>query len=231
MLVNAEHKSSISRMISKNKPLKKCSFCNKELNDLGLHIARQHPNILSQLDEFNLNIPVIPPANSPMATPIHAVADTAGATGMTGNFPDVAVMIRQKLDLMLNIKIIEMLSKSSDTGLKEIAEAINPPRETTLDEIKKYHDIFYKDNTPIETGNEWVNVAANALPLVKDLIASRRQLQQQGGIPDATNVSEGDRGRAQILKPIQFETTGDTGEPSGIGKESGAISDTKQQNN
>ena len=206
-------------MIESEKPIKICHFCRKEVRNLGIHIINNHPNILAQLDEYTEKGSLAPSSPAPPLTP--------------RSTQNLTAMIQEKLDIMLNIKIIEMLSKSPDATIQDISNAINPPKNTTLEELKAYHELVYgkeKSELPyIETENQWANLAQQALPIVRDMFANRQQKQP------LKEVEKDVRGRKEtnpgILKPIQLEIAGDTGEPARHSEEPGAPGDTEQQDN
>jgi len=217
-------------MIQSNKPLKKCNFCGKEVKNLGWHIANTHPSITARLDEgeqfdeIKTNSKKIESGGTP--PPILATK-----TPQTIN-----EMIRDKLDIMLNIKIIEMLSASNSPSLQDINSALNPPKEHSLEDLKKFHDLVY-DRDPldqiskVDTGNNWANVALQAMPIITGMMASRKQQapdQEKKIIEECeNNVRRGEETNTRILKPIQIEIAGNTREPTSIIPEPGTPGKTE----
>jgi hypothetical protein len=197
----------------------KCRYCGKQVQNLAQHIINLHPTILEKLEETIIDYP------SNFQPP--------GSAGIRQDLPapkisDISTLIREKLDLMLNIKIIEMLSKSPNTTLQEINQAINPPPQQSLKELVELHNLIYpeKEDPPmIETGNQWVDIAQQAIPMVKDLLQSRKQPNMESGI----NVRRGEKNNPGILKPIQLKAPGDPGEPGSFSEKPGVISEPEQQ--
>jgi hypothetical protein len=194
----------------------KCRYCSKQVQNLAQHIINLHPTILEKLEE-NLDL-TPPPPNLQTPTISH----------QRGN-ADIGSLIREKLDLMLNIKIIEMLSKSPNTTIQEISQAINPPQQTNLKDIVELHNLIYpeREEMPvIETGNQWVDIAQQALPIVKDMLQSRKPKQESD-----LNVRGGEKTNTGILKPIQLEITRDTRKSSNASEKPGITSASEQQDN
>jgi len=143
------------------KPIKKCHFCGKEVRNLAVHTLNQHPDAFNRLDEV---------ASTPLVSPAPPSQPQLYASAPKG---DINALIREKLDTMLNIKIIEMLSKNPSTSIQELQQALNPPQKTTIQELKEYHDLVYGEKEPelpyIETENQWVNIIQQFLPVIKEL--------------------------------------------------------------
>jgi hypothetical protein len=187
--------------------VKKCRYCGKEVNRLAEHIIRMHPSIMEKLEEIPLEEVKNPPVSPVLTAPNQRI----------GN---LSVLIQEKLDLMLNIKIIEMLSKSPDTSIQDIAKAINPPEKTTIQELKEYHDLVYPKEMPyIDTGNDWVNIIQQAIPIVKEMMPKKKNAE----VPQ--NVRTGNSEDDGILQPIQLETATDQLESKSTSKESRTTSD------
>lgn len=188
---------------------KNCPYCGKDVENLASHIIRMHPKIMESLDEMGDSEPPKQPNTPPLA---HSKAVPKG----------ISEMIREKLDIMLNIKIIEMLSKSPDTSIQEIAQAMNPPQNTNLKELKEFHDIVYKENPQpiIPTGNEWVDIAQQAIPIIKEMLPAKK-------IEVSKNVIKPGHERARrTIEPIRIEATGSAGESGSDSTKSAAPGDT-----
>jgi len=161
----------IKMVIDSIKPNKICPLCQKQIRNLGFHLANQHPNILDRLDNFadtGYDKPLAPATPTPQLYP----SPPRG---------DINALIREKLDTMLNIKIIEMLSNNPNVSIQELQNAINPPQKTTIQELKEYHDLVYgekEEELPyIETENEWVNIIQQFLPVIKELFKGGVNIQ------------------------------------------------------
>lgn len=203
-----------------NKTKRICPECGKEVANLGLHIANVHPKLMEKLEGSEHQAPPPQPYSSQLPRP------PAQNTAVAG---DLNALIREKLDTMLNIKIIEMLSKNPDTSLQQISQALNPPQPLGLREIKEYHELVYgKEERELpETGNGTIDLITAAIPLIRDMLpAKKAEMEAQKNVKHSGN-KEGDR---TILKPISLEVAGDPGEPGSPGKEPGAAGDTEQQN-
>lgn len=199
--------------IPSEKPGKKCRYCGKEVKNLGFHVANNHPNILDQLEEISPSPPPATPTPSP---------NSIKNPGVSG---DINALIREKLDTMLNIKIIEMLSSNPNASLQEISQAINPPQKTTLQELKEYHDLVYGSvthTTAEEGGASFADVAMAAIPLIQEMLPKKQEEKKN----DKLGTSE--ERSLRILKPISAEVAGDPGESGGTRSESGDPSETKQ---
>jgi hypothetical protein len=194
--------------IKTDKQQRLCKYCNKSFANLGLHIINNHPNIMEQLEE---NAPILPTETTTRLEP---------TTSLIKN-PVVSVnnMVAEALQTMLNIKIIEMLSGSNNASLQEIGKVLNPPPQTTLQDIKAYHDLVYEDrgrdreeDVP-ESGNQWIDLATQAIPLVRDMM-------NRGGNKhvEHTGIKEADRGE---YSELQHEVARDTKQPISISGKSG----------
>jgi hypothetical protein len=208
--------------IPTDKPTKKCQFCNKDVINLGLHIINQHPKIMDQLDE-SYSTPSLSP-NLIQNTPIQQQNRPTGS--------DINAMIREKLDTMLNIKIIEMLSSSKDVSLIDIKKSLEPTQNTSLSDVKALHDMIYDQNKGSaininagEEGNGWLDLATAALPILGQLIPKRMEEKQND--TEYRRIEERSDGS---LRPISQEIAEYRGESESPGKESGIIVSTKQQN-
>jgi len=203
-----------------NKPMKTCKFCSKQVANLAMHIINNHPSILEQLDE-----------TTPNASPNTSVS-TASAGVIPQNKPvtsDINALIREKLETMMNIKIIEMLASSKDVSLSEIGRAINPPppvQQIGLKEIKEYHDLIYAGGEMASGGNDWVGLATAALPIISQMLpAKKRQMEEVKN----DEPRENERRSIRILKPVQKETSGNREESGGASEQSGGVSGEPKQ--
>jgi hypothetical protein len=202
--------------IPSDKPPRACKFCNKEVVNMATHIINQHPSILEQLDE---RIPETSPSFSNIPTP---------PTQNKPIYTDINTMIREKLDTMLNIKIIEMLSANKDMSLVELKNAVAPPQQTTLDDLKKYHDIFYKTADVVEDGGgKWIELATAALPMIAQMLPKKQEELKKNDTEHRTTEAASPR----IRRLISQEITGNTGITGNTSGESGAINGAEQQNN
>jgi len=208
--------------IPTDKPLKKCPLCNKDVRNMGYHIANIHPSALAQLEE---NIP--PP--SPPATPTPTLSGKFSPPGVVGG--DLNALIREKVETMLNIKIVEMLSKGANVG--DVAKVLNPPQPTSFIELKQMHDLIYSAKPHLEekaeenSGNQWLELINNALPIVKDMLPQRKkQMEENKNVEFGTD----EKGSVRILKPIQDQTSGDTDKPGSSSEESGTFGEVTKQN-
>jgi len=210
--------------IPSNKPLRKCALCNKEVRNLGFHIANAHPRALETLEESNL----------PQAQEYSQTPNNKAFSAPVG---DINAMIKEKLDTMLNIKIIEMLSKGAE--LPDIQKALNPPasNSVSLDDIKKYHDLVYSNAAPVNlnlsesaesSASDWIGLISNALPIIQQMLSNRNKPEE---IKNVTEYSGIEGGSASILKPIQAEASGNTTESGSFSEESGTLSETTTDDN
>jgi len=206
--------------IESDKPLKKCKFCNKEVANLGLHIINIHPSIMEQIEETTPQNVASLPQNSTLQN-------------NTRQSSDINSMIREKLDTMLNIKIIEMLSSSKDVSLIDIKKSLETPQNTTLQDIKTYHDMIYADrkespeiNISGDSGG-WLELANNAIPLIREMLPKSKQEEKKNDA-EHTRTKEGSIG---IRRLIPQEIAGNTGESKSTSGQPSVIVRTEQQNN
>jgi hypothetical protein len=206
--------------IPTDKPTKNCQFCNKDVINLGLHIINQHPKIMDQLDE-SYSTPLLSPSLI-QNTPIQPQNRPTGS--------DINAMIREKLDTMLNIKIIEMLSSSKDVSLIDIKKSLEPTQNTSLSDVKALHDMIYDQKGSSininagEEGNGWLDLATAALPIISQLIPKRMEEKQNDTEHRSTENTSGGS-----LKPISQEIAEYRGESESTSTESRIIIPTKQQ--
>lgn len=183
-------------VISSDKPLKICPFpeCRKEVRNLGFHIANQHPHAFAKMDSSQDSAKQVAPLsmiNSPViAEPVKSVQQ----------------ILSEKLDTMLNIKIIQMLEHGA--SLEQIQQSIRPSSSNiTLEDIKKYHDLFYTGKQAVENEDntgKWIDLATTALPIIREMLPGKKaELEQDGKREPNTN-----EGRAyEVPRLVQNEVT------------------------
>jgi hypothetical protein len=207
--------------IESTKPLKMCKFCNKEVQNLATHIINMHPSIIEKLEEgvpTSENAPISHNYTAPQQQnkPYNSIND----------------MIREKLDTMLNIKIIEMLSANKDLSLPELKRALEPQQNTQLSDVIALHNAIYKDMpkaTEVNIGGDgggWLELANNAIPLIREMLPQRKSEETQKNDAKHTGTEEGNIG---IRRLIPQEITEDRGESESIGGESSFTIPAKQQ--
>jgi len=210
-------------MTNEIRPTRMCRYCNKEVINLTSHIINMHPKVLEQIEEISQELP---PSNTNFQTP----PQNPGVSMQRTAPNDINTMIREKLDIMLNIKIIEMLSKNPDTSLGDIKKAIEPTQNTTLQDIKMYHDMLWKD-TPMQRaedtggGNQWLDLVNNALPIIAQMLPAKRE-----EIKNVTERRSDEERSPGILRPISQEIAGNTTESRSISEEPRTVISTEQQN-
>lgn len=195
--------------IETDKPLKTCKYCGKQYANLATHIINSHPSIMEQLNETTpINTREMPKIleNTPLQQQNRA-------------FSSINEMIREKLDTMLNIKIIEMLSANKEMSLIDLKKTLEPQKNTTLQELKEYHDLVYGSvqNNESDNGNQWLELANNALPIIKEMLPKKAE-----GVKNVERVGTEKRDLG-IHRLVSSETPNDRGKPSNIG---GKPSDT-----
>jgi hypothetical protein len=199
---------------SDSKLVQHCKFCGKNFIHLAAHIIKSHPSVVAQLEEKEI-------VDNPAVVDNPTIASYSPLSTPAG-IPSLSQIIRQKVDDMLSIEVIKALSNNNPGALKELAAVMNPPRETSLDEIRKYHDLFYSARET-SGGTDWGSVAVNALPMIKDMLDGKRKNAEM-----MRNVREGNKRTEGLLKPIQLETPGGSGKPTSNSPEPGVIGETKQ---
>ena len=212
--------------IPSDKPIKVCPICKKEVRNLGLHISNQHPNVLAKLDDFD------------EPTPKNRIEPDI----LTKKAGSIGEMVKEHLDTMLNLQLIQMLGKGASVG--EVQRVLNPTEEktsgVTIEDVKKYHDLVYKENQDavnINVGDSdgagWVNLANNALPIISKLMDGRMQPKnnEENKENDEHTSTTGTIEEAAI-RPIGFiseEAAVDTTEPRSVGEEPRVIEPAEQQ--
>jgi len=114
---------------------------------------------------------------------------------------------------MLNIKIIEMLSKGA--SVTEITNAINPQQKgISFEDLKTYKELFVQNTSPqinlpvADNGGEWLSLVNNALPIVGELMKNRKT---EGAKDDEYRQPEKrDNDNGRIIQP---EITNDSKQP------------------
>lgn len=106
---------------------------------------------------------------------------------------------------MLDWKIIMMMAESKQNGtvrdIAELSNAINPPQRTSITEMKEMFRMFQEMQPEeeeeeegelpyVETPNEWLNVAQQVLPMVKNYLDKKKGVD--------TNVRNGNTGTEDI---------------------------------
>jgi hypothetical protein len=203
----------IKMPIETTKPLKKCAFCSKEYANLGLHIINAHPSIMDKLEE---------------TTPQPEVLTTY-TTPKTPNteYNDIDTMIRNKLNTMMNIKIIEMLANpNKDVSLIELKNAVTPPQTLNFEELKKYHDLFYKsEEVATNKGNQWLELINGALPIVAQMLPKKIEEVKKN---DTEYRPIEERGIG-IRRLISQEVASDRGKSGDLSGKSSVINGSEQQ--
>ena len=188
--------------------LRKCRFCGKEFLNLGAHIANQHPIILEQLNEFS-------DLETQKSTPQGVFMQPQGVKKSTSD------LVREKLDLMFDIKILEMLAASKDATLQDLQKALQPaqPQPSAMDklrEIREYASIMNEIRGAGEVvesgGNEWIGLATAALPMIKEMLPKKQEIKPEV----VKDVREGNTGVKSSLVRIQPQATGNTGKSGDI---------------
>lgn len=192
--------------------VKKCPFCGKEVQNLGQHIANIHPSVLKKLDETaeteQKNISVLPSVQSP--PPLKTIQE----------------LLREKIELIMDLKILEMLSNSPDASLKDLSKMLNPvPEKTALEQLKEFKEISEMFTKEVKTeGSDWSDVAIHSLPIVKELINNRGKQNENRKWNE--NTERTNRG---TIRRIARENTRDTRQPKDYSRESGRTSDVSKQ--
>jgi len=209
--------------IESDKPLKKCRFCNKDVRNLGNHIANIHPSVLNQLEELEDVITPPPITASPQVASMPMIQQKA--------IKNINEIVSEKLETMLNLKIIEMLSKGG--SIEQVQNALQPTANNpSFQQLKEYHELIYGQNKPeinINTGEEtggWIELANNALPIISQLLQRKTGGTQENDTEHRGNEEES----GATLKPIQFETEQYRSESENISTESRDTGETKQPN-
>ena len=204
--------------------LKKCVFCGKEFKNLGLHIVNQHPKIMEQLDETGIE-------TEQKVTPQAVFSQPQGVKKSTSD------LVREKLDLMFDIKILEMLAASKDATLQDLQKALQPaqPQPSGMDklrELREYAAIMNEIRGAGEAVTEgssegWLTLANNALPMIKEMLPKRQpqpEVKQNG-------IRERNPGSQRTLARIQPQAPGSTGKPGNPERQHSSDSGAEQQDN
>jgi len=212
-----------------NKPIKICPFCKTEIRNLGLHIVNKHKEQLDRLD--NLSNPSINSNDKENLSLRNTNPETAPHNAVyRGSIND---LIKEKLDTMLNLKIIEMLSKNPNISINELSSAINPQpvaqEKDIIEKLKEYKEIqnLISNNNNIETNDpDIMSVITQAFPLLTEFLKNKNGVEKN----DTEFRTTETRGIATI-KPISLETSEYRAKSDNFSTKSGNISTTEQQDN
>jgi hypothetical protein len=206
--------------IESNRPIKKCKYCTKEVQNLATHIINSHPSILEQLEEGEIK--------TPPETPPKALNTPQNATIIS---EDTETLIRRKLNTLMDIQIIKALGSGAE--LKDIRALVTPqktPQEVITETIALHNAIYPKgNNTVVESGssvNQWLELANNALPIIRDMLPKKQSMEvkQNDGYKEPT------RGDRKPIRTISQQIAEHRGESGSISKESGIDVRAEQQN-
>jgi hypothetical protein len=208
--------------IISERPIKTCRYCNKDVQNLPAHIINQHPSILEQLEEGETKAIIQTPQNltsMPPNTPLNQI-------NMVSN--DIDALVKQKLNTMFNIRIIQMLSNNA--SLEDISKIVNPQPQQTLGlkELKEFHDIVYNKTETQDSGNQWLDLAVGALPIINRMLPEKQKHMEENKNVEHRTTKDGD---IRKLKPISEQITRDTREPANTSDEPRTIIQTEQPNN
>jgi len=162
--------------IETDKPLKRCKYCGKDVRNLGYHIANMHPAIFDKIDETEaIN------DYAEQTTPLKQEFTPQNiANKPTSSIND---MLKEKIETFFNAKILKMLTDNPEMPLQDMQRVFAPQQtQPTLNDIKTYHDLIYKDEkgslnlnvgSEESSGGQWLELANNALPLIAQIMQSR----------------------------------------------------------
>lgn len=204
-------------MIESDKPLKTCPYCYKEVKNLGLHIINNHPTIINKLEEEE---------NQSPAEYSKQIPEKPNLVRTTPQ-GDISSMIKEKLETMLNIKLIQMLEKGA--SIEDINRIMNPPpppQTSGLEELKKLLEMqkLITPQTPMIAGEvaepsiNWIELIKEGLPILAQMLQQRKNNNMES-VNDGSNTGEREETSPRVLELVQTETSNDRNEPSDIGKE------------
>jgi len=205
--------------IPTDKPLKECPYCLKSVSNLGLHIINQHPSILQQLEEKSDFTPRNIASEGQSSPQISRSFSQNTPVSMIGREVDDAVRTA------INIKLLKMLEANPDMSIKQLKEMVDPaPAPSIKDKLEEYKllkDLFGGKEIIQEEGsgsNQWLEIIGAALPIVKEMLPSRKQKLEEQKNDGNGRIEEGS---IRTIKPIQEEAPGDPTESGSISEESG----------
>lgn len=213
-------------VFASNKPSKMCPFCKAEIKNLGMHISNKHPSAWSKIDDspiLSSNIETSPPRKDESLT---------SSISPQAQYRSVSEMVKDKLDTMLNLKIIQMLEKG--VSVEEINRIMQPPQpqqtNNVLDEIKKYREIQNlfgnKEVIPeVDNTSEWLSLANNAIPLIKEMLPNKQESVKND------RYTELKEGNIPTNRDIQQQAAGDSTQSGSSSKESGILIRTEREDN
>lgn len=203
-----------------DKRIKQCPHCKGEYRNLGMHVINKHPSIFAQIDNDSLDINDQKITDKP--DNLSNNITPANSTLYRGNVND---LVREKLDTMLNIKIIQMLEKGA--SLEDINRLMQPQQPINnkvdiFEEIKKYREIQQlvgnKELPIVETDNTsgWLDLANNAIPMIKEMLSNRKT---ESNTNDKYRTDK--TGDLYNSGEVQSQITGNTTESSFLSEKSG----------
>jgi len=162
-------------MIESDKPLRKCNFCGKEVRNLGFHIANQHPNIMTKLDESE-------------PTPQGSEPPNPQETKVRRNTRDI---INDYFEMMLQIQMMKQMSTLNGMDISDLKEIANPTKheEFNYDKIADIIDERLEDQQPQgkyeSTGDPVLDLAREIIPIIRD----KKNEVKQNGVGSASTGS------------------------------------------
>jgi len=225
MIITLTHRIAVATMearckmpIPSDKELKVCVFCKKSVANLATHIINQHPSIAEQLEEksdFTRN----PTSEGQSSPQISRPFSQNAPISTIGREVDDAVRTA------INIKLLKMLEANPDMSIKQLKEMVDPaPVPSIKDKLEEYKllkDLFGGKEIIQEEGsgsNQWLEIIGAALPIVKEMLPSRKKQLEENKNDGNGRIEEGS---IRTIKPICEEITGDPTEPGSTSEEPG----------
>jgi len=215
--------------IESDKQNKTCPYCYKEVKNLGLHIINNHPTIINKLEEEE---------NQSPAEYSKQIPEKPNLVRTTPQ-GDISSMIKEKLETMLNIKLIQMLEKGA--SIEDINRIMNPPpppQTSGLEELKKLLEMqkLITPQTPMFAGEvaepsiNWIELIKEGLPILAQMLQQRKNNNMES-VNNGFNTGEFEETSARLPELISGEIAEDRRESSNIGEEPSNIIGTNESFN
>lgn len=184
-----------------------CPACGQDFLHLGQHIANKHPEIIDQ---------AIKAAESGQAsvTPTLGTSLPVQAAQNVQTRPNLMIrsyseIIAQALNDIVAVQIIKALSSSNPPSLQDLGSIMNPPKQTQLSDVIDFHKKIYGDEHPmIETGNQWIDIAQQALPIIKDMMPKKKAEMMPNVRGDETANNDLPGGVFKEIAPSESKSDG-----------------------
>lgn len=179
-----------------------CRFCGKKVLNLGQHIANIHPSVLNSIEEGGQS---------------NQISENRPGTSKT-----LKEIIRDKVETIMDLKILDILTKNPNASVNEIQAMTEPSvstveSKTAIEQLRDFKEVADMFSRESQSGSDWTDVAIHSLPIVKDLVRGKHNENRKRNADD--------KGRTKrSIRRITEEDSGDSGQSRSNSREPGGIS-------